>query len=236
MTRCSLPSLHAPQWFCFPLFSWWAAQRWTDMFLLHGWSPSAQCGGSLTEFSGVVLSPGFPGNYQSSLDCSWRVQLPIGFGRFSLNWLSFLFFSFLLLVSSWNQESCLSVSGIHLQFLNFSTEPVHDYLEVRSGSLDTGTVIDRFSGPAVPSSLFSTTHETTLFFHSDYSQNKPGFHIVYQGEGEALVHFTRKKALKNLIIRFDLIRYVISHLSVCQSSHCSSFLRTQQMTNMLLVC
>uniref|UniRef100_A0A671XBC1 CUB and Sushi multiple domains 3 n=1 Tax=Sparus aurata TaxID=8175 RepID=A0A671XBC1_SPAAU len=109
----------------------------------------AQCGGSMTDFSGVILSPGFPGNYQSSLDCSWRVQLPIGF-------------------------------GIHLQFLNFSTEPVHDYLEVRSGSLETGTVIDRFSGPVVPNSLFSTTHETTLFFHSDYSQNKPGFHIVYQ--------------------------------------------------------
>jgi len=73
--------------------------------------------------------------------------------------------------------------GIHLQFLNFSTEPVHDYLEVRSGNLETGTVIDRFSGPVVPDALFSTTHETTLFFHSDYSQNKPGFHIVYQGEG-----------------------------------------------------
>lgn len=72
--------------------------------------------------------------------------------------------------------------GIHLQFLNFSTEPVHDYLEVRSGNLETGTVIDRFSGPTVPNSLFSTTHETTLFFHSDYSQNKPGFNIVYQGK------------------------------------------------------
>ncbi|TNN24180.1 CUB and sushi domain-containing protein 3 [Liparis tanakae] len=114
------------------------------------WRP--QCGGSMTDFSGVILSPGFAGNYQSSLDCSWRVRLPIGF-------------------------------GIHLQFLNFSTEPVHDYLEVRSGNLETGTVIDRFSGPAVPDALFSTTHETTLFFHSDYSQNKPGFHVVYQGEG-----------------------------------------------------
>ncbi|XP_049586358.1 CUB and sushi domain-containing protein 3 isoform X1 [Syngnathus scovelli] len=109
----------------------------------------AQCGGSMSDFSGVILSPGFPGNYQSSLDCSWRVRLPIGF-------------------------------GIHLQFLNFSTEPVHDYVEVRSGSLESGSVIDRFSGSLVPNSLFSTTHETTLFFHSDYSQNKPGFHIVYQ--------------------------------------------------------
>ncbi|XP_067093259.1 CUB and sushi domain-containing protein 3-like [Osmerus mordax] len=109
----------------------------------------AQCGGSMTEFSGVILSPGFPGNYQSSLDCSWRVQLPIGF-------------------------------GIHLEFLNFSTEAVHDYLEVRSGDPERGPVIDRFSGFSVPESLFSTTHETSLVFHSDYSQNKPGFHIVYE--------------------------------------------------------
>ncbi|XP_034142652.1 CUB and sushi domain-containing protein 3 [Esox lucius] len=109
----------------------------------------AQCGGSMAGYSGVILSPGFPGNYPSSQDCTWVVQLPIGF-------------------------------GIHLQFLNFSTEAVHDYLEVRSGSLETGSVIDRFSGSAVPGSLFSTTHETSFFFHSDYSQNKPGFHIVYE--------------------------------------------------------
>uniref|UniRef100_A0A673MU52 CUB and sushi domain-containing protein 3-like n=1 Tax=Sinocyclocheilus rhinocerous TaxID=307959 RepID=A0A673MU52_9TELE len=68
--------------------------------------------------------------------------------------------------------------GIHLQFLNFSTEAVHDYLEVRSGTL--GSVIDRFSGPVVPESFFSTTHETSFFFHSDYSQNKLGFHITYE--------------------------------------------------------
>jgi hypothetical protein len=77
---------------------------------------------------------------------------------------------------------CLFISGIHLQFLNFSTEAIHDYLEIRSGTLETGTVIDRFSGPQVPKSLFSTTHQTSFFFHSDYSQNKPGFRITYQGE------------------------------------------------------
>ena len=69
-----------------------------------------------------------------------------------------------------------------LQFVNFSTETIHDYLEVRSGSSETSTVIGRLSGPQIPSSLFSTTHETSLYFHSDYSQNKQGFHIVYQGE------------------------------------------------------
>uniref|UniRef100_A0A8C1PHK2 CUB and Sushi multiple domains 3a n=1 Tax=Cyprinus carpio TaxID=7962 RepID=A0A8C1PHK2_CYPCA len=109
----------------------------------------AQCGGAMTEVSRVILSPGFPGNYPSGLDCTWTVTLPIGF-------------------------------GIHVQFLNFSTEAIHDYLEIRSGPSETGTVIDRFSGPQVPESLFSTTHETSFFFHSDYSQNKPGFHITYQ--------------------------------------------------------
>uniref|UniRef100_A0A672SZ90 CUB and sushi domain-containing protein 3-like n=1 Tax=Sinocyclocheilus grahami TaxID=75366 RepID=A0A672SZ90_SINGR len=109
----------------------------------------AECGGFLSDLNGVILSPGFPGNYPSGLDCNWTVKLPVGF-------------------------------GIHLQFLNFSTEAVHDYLEVRSGTLDSGSVIDRFSGPVIPESFFSTTHETSFFFHSDYSQNKPGFHITYE--------------------------------------------------------
>ncbi|KAG9478625.1 hypothetical protein GDO78_012335 [Eleutherodactylus coqui] len=109
----------------------------------------AQCGGAMTDFSGVMLSPGFPGNYPSSLDCTWTIKLPIGF-------------------------------GVHLQFVNFSTETIHDYLEVRSGPADTGSVIGRLSGPQVPAALFSTTHETSLYFHSDYSQNKQGFHIIYQ--------------------------------------------------------
>uniref|UniRef100_A0A3Q2QHC0 CUB and Sushi multiple domains 3 n=1 Tax=Fundulus heteroclitus TaxID=8078 RepID=A0A3Q2QHC0_FUNHE len=109
----------------------------------------AQCGGSMKDVSGVILSPGYPGNYPSGLDCTWNVNLPVGF-------------------------------GIHLQFLNFSTEAIHDYLEIRSGTLETGSVIDKFSGPVIPKPLFSTTHQTSFFFHSDYSQNKPGFHITYQ--------------------------------------------------------
>lgn len=78
---CSLPFLHIqPPGRCFSLFNYWAMLWRSDMFFLLGWSPSAQCGGSMTDFSSVILSPGFPGNYQSSLDCTWRVQLPVGFG------------------------------------------------------------------------------------------------------------------------------------------------------------
>lgn len=42
---------------------------------------AAQCGGSTTDVSGVILSPGYPGNYPSGLDCTWTVNLPVGFGK-----------------------------------------------------------------------------------------------------------------------------------------------------------
>uniref|UniRef100_A0A8C6L3G6 CUB and Sushi multiple domains 2 n=1 Tax=Nothobranchius furzeri TaxID=105023 RepID=A0A8C6L3G6_NOTFU len=109
----------------------------------------AQCGGIREEMEGMILSPGFPGNYPSNSDCTWRIYLPVGYGA-------------------------------HVQFLNFSTEANHDFLEVRNGPLDTSAVVGRFSGQDVPSSLLTTSHETTVYFHSDHSQNKPGFRFEYQ--------------------------------------------------------
>ncbi|XP_051775015.1 CUB and sushi domain-containing protein 1 [Erpetoichthys calabaricus] len=109
----------------------------------------AQCGGTTEELEGVILSPGFPGNYPSNSDCSWRISLPVGFGA-------------------------------HIQFSNFSTEANHDFIEIRNGPFDTSAVIGRFSGPELPPSLLTTSHETTIYFHSDHSQNKPGFKFDYQ--------------------------------------------------------
>uniref|UniRef100_A0A6Q2X998 CUB and Sushi multiple domains 2 n=1 Tax=Esox lucius TaxID=8010 RepID=A0A6Q2X998_ESOLU len=109
----------------------------------------AQCGGVREEMEGMILSPGFPGNYPSNSDCTWRIYLPVGYGA-------------------------------HIQFLNFSTEANHDFLEIRNGPLDTSSVIGRFSGQDVPPSLLTTSHETTVYFHSDHSQNRPGFRFEYQ--------------------------------------------------------
>ncbi|XP_060061806.1 CUB and sushi domain-containing protein 2 isoform X4 [Erinaceus europaeus] len=109
----------------------------------------AQCGGAVEEMEGVILSPGFPGNYPSNMDCSWKIVLPVGFGA-------------------------------HIQFLNFSTEPNHDFIEIRNGPYETSRMMGRFSGSELPSTLLSTSHETTVYFHSDHSQNRPGFKMEYQ--------------------------------------------------------
>ncbi|XP_072628144.1 CUB and sushi domain-containing protein 2 isoform X6 [Canis lupus baileyi] len=109
----------------------------------------AQCGGAVEEMEGVILSPGFPGNYPSNMDCSWKIALPVGFGA-------------------------------HIQFLNFSTEPNHDFIEIRNGPHETSRMMGRFSGSELPGALLSTSHETTVYFHSDHSQNRPGFKLEYQ--------------------------------------------------------
>lgn len=72
--------------------------------------------------------------------------------------------------------------GAHIQFLNFSTEPNHDFIEIRNGPYETSRMMGRFSGSELPGSLLSTSHETTVYFHSDHSQNRPGFKLEYQGK------------------------------------------------------
>ncbi|KAG8517559.1 LOW QUALITY PROTEIN: CUB and sushi domain-containing protein 1, partial [Galemys pyrenaicus] len=70
--------------------------------------------------------------------------------------------------------------GAHIQFLNFSTEANHDYLEVRNGPHHSSPLLGQFSGPDLPAPLLSTTHETLVHFHSDHSQSRQGFKLAFQ--------------------------------------------------------
>ncbi|XP_064225865.1 CUB and sushi domain-containing protein 1 [Aotus nancymaae] len=70
--------------------------------------------------------------------------------------------------------------GAHIQFLNFSTEANHDFLEIQNGPYHTSPMIGQFSGTDLPMALLSTTHETLIHFYSDHSQNRQGFKLAYQ--------------------------------------------------------
>ncbi|XP_027021418.2 CUB and sushi domain-containing protein 1 isoform X3 [Tachysurus fulvidraco] len=70
--------------------------------------------------------------------------------------------------------------GAHIQFLNFTTEDNHDFLEVRNGPQHSSALIGQYSGSELPAPLLSTTHETVIHFYSDHSQNRQGFRLTYQ--------------------------------------------------------
>uniref|UniRef100_A0A8C0UA60 CUB and Sushi multiple domains 1 n=1 Tax=Cyanistes caeruleus TaxID=156563 RepID=A0A8C0UA60_CYACU len=72
------------------------------------------------------------------------------------------------------------VLSAHIQFLNFSTEANHDFLEIQNGPHHTSSMIGQFSGMELPSPLLSTTHETLVHFYSDHSENRQGFKLTYQ--------------------------------------------------------
>ncbi|XP_026879255.2 CUB and sushi domain-containing protein 1 [Electrophorus electricus] len=70
--------------------------------------------------------------------------------------------------------------GAHIQFLNFTTEDNHDFLEFRNGPGHSSSMIGQYSGSQLPPSLLSSTHETVVHFYSDHSQNRQGFRLTYQ--------------------------------------------------------
>uniref|UniRef100_A0A9J7XDS2 CUB and Sushi multiple domains 1 n=1 Tax=Cyprinus carpio carpio TaxID=630221 RepID=A0A9J7XDS2_CYPCA len=70
--------------------------------------------------------------------------------------------------------------GAHIQFLNFTSEDNHDFLEVRNGPHHSSSLIGQFSGSQVPPPILSSTHETVIHFYSDHSENRQGFKLTYQ--------------------------------------------------------
>ena len=51
-------------------------------------SVSAQCGGDLTAYSGVIQSPGFPLRYPSEANCEWKIIADDG-SRITLTFVDF---------------------------------------------------------------------------------------------------------------------------------------------------
>ena len=61
------------------------------LFKFHFYVSPAPCGGQYTGLEGVVLSPGYPGNYSRPQTCLYSVVVPKDYGeKFSSPFISFI--------------------------------------------------------------------------------------------------------------------------------------------------
>ncbi|XP_015810319.3 cubilin [Nothobranchius furzeri] len=118
----------------------------------------AICGGTYIGQTGVIQSPGFPGqNYPASSSCEWYLEGPTGhyltlsYGNFSL------------------QES----SGCSA-----------DYVEIREYNA-SGRLLGRHCGTNLPSSVDTSDSFAYVKFVSDSSTNAAGFRLLFEASIEA---------------------------------------------------
>ncbi|XP_033646526.1 cubilin-like isoform X1 [Asterias rubens] len=115
--------------------------------------PQHPCGGNLEDSTGVIQSPNYPGNFETSVDCQWIVTVEAGL-TISLNFTDLNLDSFP--VDNWCSESYTHVKVI---------DGIHGSSHV-------------FCGQEVPPLFISSTNTLTVTFVSMYGYGGR-FHAVY---------------------------------------------------------
>uniref|UniRef100_A0A674GZR9 CUB and zona pellucida like domains 1 n=1 Tax=Taeniopygia guttata TaxID=59729 RepID=A0A674GZR9_TAEGU len=108
------------------------------------------CGGSVSDSSGVLQSPNYPGNYPNDADCVWEIQVENNF--------QFLKFSSEMDLTSGTCQ--------------------HDYIEVYDGPLHSSPLLGRFCSGSFPTYV-SSSNMMTVRFHSDSRNSFRGFQAHY---------------------------------------------------------
>uniref|UniRef100_A0A8D2QE76 CUB domain-containing protein n=1 Tax=Zonotrichia albicollis TaxID=44394 RepID=A0A8D2QE76_ZONAL len=86
------------------------------------------CGGSVSDPSGVLQSPNYPGNYPNDADCVWEIQVENNF------------------------RVTLTFRDIVMQ----SGTCQHDYIEVYDGPLHSSPLLGRFCSGSFPTYVSSS--------------------------------------------------------------------------------
>ncbi|XP_023831866.2 CUB and sushi domain-containing protein 3-like [Salvelinus sp. IW2-2015] len=60
-------------------------------------------------------------------------------------------------------------NGIYINFTVLSTEPIYDYITVWDGPDQSSPQIGQFSGNTALESVYSTSNQILIKFHSDFS-------------------------------------------------------------------
>ncbi|CAL1529132.1 unnamed protein product [Lymnaea stagnalis] len=115
----------------------------------------SECGGYLTESSGVITSPLTNISNSHNRECIWQLRR-----------------------SQPNQTSVRLTLG----FLNTEGQYpcIHDYLEVREGIDSSGALIKRFCGQVTPTSIFLPVPDVWIRYKTDRSINSEGFNLSYE--------------------------------------------------------
>lgn len=112
------------------------------------------CGGTLTNSSGLIQSPGFPGKSPAKIDCKWVIEAP--FGKRVL----FKFFSVLF-------ENSLNCNADHLIIFDGKNN-----LE--------DSVIEKICTSSIPQPIHSTSHIAIVSFHTDFYKSDSAFNLHYE--------------------------------------------------------
>ncbi|XP_069479386.1 embryonic protein UVS.2-like isoform X1 [Ambystoma mexicanum] len=120
-----------------------------------GFSPrysTVLCGATLTSTSGTLTSPGFPGNYPASTDCTWMIIAPVRYK---------IYFT----MTSFNLEG--------------HPMCIYDYLMIYNGGSSIAPLIGKFCGATQIAAFTSTGSTLMIQFHSDLNVSLSGFMAQY---------------------------------------------------------
>ena len=108
-----------------------------------------ECGLTLTYWYGTIISPGFPNQNYPN--------------SFTCTWLIQLPIG----------------ESVKVNFISFELEASFDCLRIYDGNSDQSSMLGKFCGNSLPSSVVSSTNEIFLKFQTDSSINKKGYMIRY---------------------------------------------------------
>ncbi|XP_069479381.1 embryonic protein UVS.2-like [Ambystoma mexicanum] len=110
------------------------------------------CGATLTSTSGTLTSPGYPGNYLASTDCTWIIIAPVRYK---------IYFT----MTSFNLEG--------------HPMCIYDYLTINNGGSSTAPLIGKYCGTVQIAAFTSTGSSLMIQFHSDLNVSLSGFMAQY---------------------------------------------------------
>merc|ERR1712223_2092006 len=166
------------------------------------------CGGTLTDPSGIISSPGFPLPYSNNVDCTWLIQAPPG------STIEIEFMSFDIEksgTSGVHTSSAGSLKGALKPFLTLlckwlgpipgmltsnsgkdSNDCWYDSLMIHDGSSHDDPLLGLYCGNSKPSIISSTSNQMSIMFKSDESETNDNRRIKNNVDRKMDRNFDRK--------------------------------------------